>query len=178
MFRLDPGLAHPTATTDFFVAPNFVSLDRADLDLGGTSAAIVDVPLPGGGLAHWLLQLGKDGNAYVLDRADLGGIGGGLAVQSVSQSEIITAPAVVPVRGGVLVGFNGPGASCPLPVSGARLTMVEVTAQAGAGMHPSIRTLWCAGLASSGAPIITTTNGVSQPVVWITGAGGDGQLHA
>lgn len=173
VFRLPPTLAHVTDTHDYYYAPNFAALDKGDFDLGGTSPAPIDVPVAGGGTAHWLFQLGKDGNAYILDRSNLGGGGGSLLVQAVTQGEIITAPAIYPVAGGVMAAFNGPGANCPAPSGNPRLTVVKVTASPA----PAISTVWCASLASTGAPIVTTTDGTSDPVVWITGAGGDHQLH-
>ena len=40
--------------------------------------------------------MGKDGKAYLLNRDNLGGIGGALAVKQVARGPIITAPAVYP----------------------------------------------------------------------------------
>jgi hypothetical protein len=36
---------------------------------------------------------------------------------------------------------------------------------------------WCAPLDGRGAPIVTTTNGSSDPIVWAVGAEGDDRLH-
>jgi outer membrane protein assembly factor BamB len=36
---------------------------------------------------------------------------------------------------------------------------------------------WCAPLSGGGSPIVTTTDGVSDPIVWVTGAEGDNLLH-
>jgi outer membrane protein assembly factor BamB len=56
------------AELDQFFAPTTWAEDNAsDLDLGTQSPAIV---------GNWILAVGKRGTAYVLDRADLGGIGG------------------------------------------------------------------------------------------------------
>ena len=41
-----------------------------------------------------LLQAGKDGNVYILDRNNLGGIGGQLFVAKASNTVIIDVPAV------------------------------------------------------------------------------------
>jgi outer membrane protein assembly factor BamB len=46
-----------------------------------------------------------------------------------------------------------------------------------AGANP-ITVKWCASLDGGGSPIITTTDGSSNPVVWVLGAGGDNKLHA
>jgi len=43
---------------------------------------------------------------------------------------------------------------------------------------PAISTAWCGSLNGAGAPIVTTTDGSANPIVWIVGAEGDNQLHA
>ena len=47
-------------------------LDNSDTDLGGFSAMLIDVP--GANPSQLVLALGKDGNAYLLNRNNLGGI--------------------------------------------------------------------------------------------------------
>lgn len=39
-------------------------------------------------------------------------------------------------------------------------------------------TAWCGALRGRGSPIVTTTDGHSNPIVWILGAEGDDRLHA
>ena len=36
---------------------------------------------------------------------------------------------------------------------------------------------WCARLDGRGAPIVTTTDGRAEPIVWAVGAEGDDRLH-
>ena len=43
---------------------------------------------------------------------------------------------------------------------------------------PSVTTAWCGALRGRGAPIVTTTDGHSNPTVWMLGAEGDNRLHA
>jgi hypothetical protein len=38
--------------------------------------------------------------------------------------------------------------------------------------------VWCASISGLGAPIITTTNGTADPIVWVVGTQGDNVLHA
>ena len=116
-----------------------------------------------------MLALGKDGNAYLLDRANLGGIGGQIAMTLVSTNKIITAMATYPGANAAMVAFEGQGAACPSGQSG-NLVMLEITASA-------IATAWCASFNGSGAPIVTTTDGTSNPIVWVAGAQGDGKLY-
>jgi hypothetical protein len=77
VFRLPPTLSNPTQAADYFARQNWYALDQADLDLGGTSAIPIDVPVSP--VVHRVLALGKDGNAYLLNRANLGGVGGQIA---------------------------------------------------------------------------------------------------
>ena len=40
-----------------------------------------------------------------------------------------------------------------------------------------MNTAWCGGLSGRGSAIATTTDGHSNPIVWILGAEGDNRLH-
>ena len=60
--------------TDFWAPANWQSLDNSDTDLGGCSAILIDVP--GATPSQLVLALGKDGNAYLVDRNNLGGVAG------------------------------------------------------------------------------------------------------
>jgi hypothetical protein len=130
--------------------------------------------VPGaGGRQALILALGKDRKAYLLDRSNLGGIGGQLAVDTVSQSLILTAPAVYPAGEGTYVAFEAPGARCP-HAGESGLTVLQVKS----GSPPAMTTAWCAAVRGRGAAIVTTTDGHSDPIVWILGAEGDDRLHA
>ena len=58
--------------TDYWAPTNWFSLDNGDTDLGGVSAMLIDVP--GATPSQLVLALGKDGNAYLVNRNNLGGI--------------------------------------------------------------------------------------------------------
>ncbi|MEA2646331.1 MAG: hypothetical protein QOE92_1414 [Chloroflexota bacterium] len=53
---------------DFFAPTNWAQLDKQDLDLGSTGPLLLGDDL--------VFQVGKEGVGYLLDRANLGGIGG------------------------------------------------------------------------------------------------------
>ncbi len=168
--RLHPGLARSTAAADYFAPANWQSLDRTDTDLGGTEALPIGVYTSATRQTLRSIAFGKDGNAYLLNTQNLGGIGGALAVVAVSNAEIITAPAVYTSPTTTLVTFtNSAGKSC----AGNNLTTLKIAAS---GAAP-ITTAWCQEFAGRGAPIITTSDGVANPVVWVVGAEGDGKLH-
>lgn len=172
VLRLAPDLHRSDEKRDFFAPPDWRTLDANDKDLGGTNPLPIDIP-SGNGNQALILALGKDGKAYLLDRNNLGGIGGALTVETVSKGEIVTAPAVYPASGGVYVAFQGEGANCPSPSGDIGLTVLKIHS----GPPPVITTAWCAPLRGGGAPIVTTTDGHTDPIVWITGAEGDNLLH-
>lgn len=172
IFRLTPDLAHSDRPQDFFAPTDWRALDARDADLGGTNPLPIDVPSSSGS-EPLVLALGKDGRAYLLNRNNLGGIGGSLVSETVSTRPIRTAPAAYPAADGVLAAFQGEGAHCPAPRRDNNLTVMQIRA----GSPPSLTTAWCGAFSGAGAPIVTTTDGRSNPIVWIVGAEGDERLH-
>ena len=126
-----------------------------------------------GGTAALIVALGKDARAYLLDRNRLGGIGGSLASEVVATRPIRTAPATFPAGEGVYVAFQGLGARCPDSRRPGALTVLQIRA----GSPPTLVTGWCGALRGEGSPIVTTTDGHANPIVWILGAEGDDRLH-
>jgi hypothetical protein len=172
VFRLAPGLRRSDDRKDYFAPSDWKLLDRRDEDLGGSNPVALNVPAASGDKAL-LLALGKDRKAYLLDRNNLGGIGGQLAGETVSDLRIITAPAAYSVGNDVFVAFQAPGAHCPGSGRG-ELTVLKITGNP----PPRMSTAWCGVLRGRGSAIATTTDGHSNPIVWILGAEGDNRLHA
>jgi hypothetical protein len=171
VIHLPADLQHSSDPRDFFAPPDWRALDAAHAELGGANPLPIDLP----GAPPLILQLGKDGNAYLLDRANLGGFGGALAVRRVAGGSIIAAPAAYPIEGGMVVAFRARAAFCPSGGTGGLAALV-ITAIP----QPGMRIAWCAPFDSEGArpiPIVTTTDGRANPIVWIVGAGGDNRLH-
>src|SRR5205809_5239664 len=82
IIRLQTGPTWTGQPTDYWVPTNWFSLDNSDTDLGGVSATVVDVP--GAAPSQLVLALGKDSNAYLVDRNNLGGITSPVAQANVS----------------------------------------------------------------------------------------------
>jgi outer membrane protein assembly factor BamB len=171
VFRLGLDLRRSDDPRNFFAPSNWLALDQSDADLGGTNPVPLDVPGASGSEAL-MLALGKDGKAYLLDRNNLGGIGGQLAVAAIANGSIITAPAVYPAGDGVFVAFQASGARCP-GQNGSGLTVLQIKA----GSPPTMTTAWCAAVRGRGSAMVTTTDGHSNPIVWMLGAEGDNRLH-
>ena len=170
VIRLGLDLSFSGKPQDFFVPSNWQQLDAVDADLGGTDPLLVS--LPGATPSELVLALGKDGNAYLLDRQNLGGIGGSIVVKKVSSDAIRTAPAYFSSAGAVFVALAGRGVDCPATARGD-LTVLRIAA----GSPPNVSVAWCAEERGRGSPMITTTDGRANPIVWAVGAEGDNRLH-
>ncbi|MEX3933842.1 hypothetical protein AB4Y32_18890 [Paraburkholderia phymatum] len=166
--RLATDLKRPASGRDTFAPANWRELDESDLDVGGTNPMPIDL-----GGRRLIVGLGKDGKAYVLDRDNLGGIGGALVVQQVSSPEIRTGPASYPAQNGVYIAFHGSGVACPAGQDGAGLVVLRIVAASRGG----IGTAWCARVDGAGSPVTTTSDGAADRIVWIAGAEGDNKLH-
>lgn len=172
VFRLRPDLRRSDRPQDFFALKDWRELDQQDADLGGTNPLPVDVPM-GSRSQALLLALGKDRHAYLLDRNNLGGMGGSLAARSIATRPIRTAPVAYPADDGVFVAFQGEGTDCPTRRPDNDLIVLKIRA----GAPPGMTTAWCGAFRGAGSPIVTTTNGRANAIVWIVGAEGDNQLH-
>jgi hypothetical protein len=172
VIRLPPALHFSGEAQDYFAPADWRALDDRDADLGGVAPALIDVPMSGGAAAPMVLALGKDGKAYLLDRRNLGGIGHALAESQVSSRPIRTAAATFAMGDAAYVAFEGPGANCPAGGTARGLTVLKITAS-----PPAIATAWCGAVDGRGAPIVTTTDGHSDPIVWMLGAEADNRLY-
>ena len=106
VFKFPTSLVPPpiTTTTDYFLPYNWVALDDADADMGGTSPILVNAP--GSTPSHLLIALGKDHYAYLLDPANLGGMDAApIAKVAASPQVIITAAAAYTTPSGTYVVF-------------------------------------------------------------------------
>ena len=72
MIRFQPGPIFSGNPSDYWAPTNWLQLDNSDLDLGASGPLLVDVP--GATPSHLVVALGKDGNAYLLNRSNLGGV--------------------------------------------------------------------------------------------------------
>src|ERR1044071_4945875 len=117
VIRLGPGAVFSGNTTDYWAPTNWSALDGSDTDLGGSGPILVDVP--GATPSALVVAIGKDHNAYVLNRANLGGVSLPLAQASVSTGTIIGAGVTYRTSQGSYVALR--------PVSGT-LTAFRITA--------------------------------------------------
>src|SRR6187399_2417531 len=92
IIRLQAGPIFTGQPTNYWAPTNWLSLDNTDTDLGGVSATVIDVP--GATPSQLVLALGKDRNAYLVNRNNLGGIAAPVAQASVSGTTLRGTSAV------------------------------------------------------------------------------------
>ncbi len=170
VIRLRPGPTFSGQPADYFAPADWRELDATDTDLGGSGPILIEVP--GARPSSLVLALGKDGNAYLLDRANLGGIGGAVARRHVSEGPIINAAAAYTTAAGSYIVFRGRGTSCPAGQPGDLIALRIAPAS-----PPSIGVAWCAAAQGRGSPMVTTTDGRSEAIVWTVAAEGDNRLR-
>jgi hypothetical protein len=180
LVRFAAGPTFSGSANDYFWATN----DTGDEDLGGSAPLLVNANCTN----PYIVQVGKDGTEYLLDTSkSLGGrVSPSLGSLAVMNDEITTAPAWASISGTTYVAMMGNqagsgGANCPNGTSGE---MVVTTADPSNTAKP-IAMGWCGTPPGFGAPIITTSDGTNDALVWVAGAlgrndaaGGDKQLHA
>src|SRR5262249_31433077 len=74
--------------------------------------------------------------------------------------------------GAMLVGSAAHGAPCRYG-GGGDLPALRTAASP----RPAIATAWCGAVSGAGSPIVTTTDGTANPIVWMLGAEGDNRLY-
>jgi hypothetical protein len=162
VIRLGAGATFSGAAADYFAPSNWYTLDGTDADLGGASAVLFD--LAGSSTPHLVAQGGKDRNLYLANRDSLGGIGGQLLKMAVSTGEINAAPAVYTTSKSTYVAFHlrsGTGTTCP---NGTNGNVISVKITAGPPLSASVA--WCSTVTGLGSPMVTTTDGTSNAIVW------------
>jgi hypothetical protein len=161
VLRLTAGPAFSGNAADYFAPTNWQQLDNADADLGGANDVLVE--MPGAQYPHLVAAGGKDGNLYLLNRENLGGIGGQLLKVQVSSSQIKGAPATYTTAVGTYVAFHiegGTGSNCPSNQKG-NMVVMKITQSPLAAT-----TAWCSSQNGLASPMVTTTDGTSNPIVW------------
>ena len=160
IIRLQAGPVFTGSTTDFWAPTNWMALDSADADLGGSGPILVDVP--GATPSALVVALGKDGRGYLVNRSNLGGVSAPLHSATVGTGSNIQAAATYRTATGTYVVFR--------PTTGT-LTAFRITAT----NPPTIATGWTVSSSGRTSPFVTSTDGTNNMIVWA--AGSDGRLR-
>jgi len=113
-----------------------------------------------------LLALGKDSNAYLVNRNSLGGIVSPVALADVSGINRGTSAVTYHTRQTTYIAFHN-------EVGAIRAYQISATSP------PAIIFAWSQPQNGRGSPWVTTIDGTNDPIVWVagTGTGGDQRLH-
>src|SRR5881396_561913 len=163
VIRFQPGPIFSGLHSDYWVPTNWLDLDNLDVDLGASGPLLVDVP--GATPSSLVVALGKDGNAYLLNRDNLGGITAPIASAQVTAQAINQGAATYRTNQGTYVACR----ASRLELSTLRITATN---------PPNIAGAWSinrTGL-GCGSPFVTSTDGTNNMIVWTIGTGGEGDL--
>jgi hypothetical protein len=162
IIRLQAGPIFSGQPTDYWAPLNWETLDDFDTDLGGCSAILIDAP--GATPSQLVLALGKDGNAYLINRNNLGGITAPVAQLSVDGTLLGQSSATYTTALGTYFVFRA-GSS---EIKAYKVTPTN---------PPTIVFAWNVSQSGQGSPWVTTTDGTNNAIVWVVGAQGDQRLH-
>src|SRR6266567_3896010 len=162
IIRLQAGPTWTGMPTDYWAPVNWFSLDNGDTDLGGVSATVIDVP--GATPSQLVLALGKDSNAYLVNRNNLGGITAPVAQANVSGTNRGTSAVTYHTSQGTYFAFHNESDF----IRAYKITPTN---------PPTITFAWAMSQNGRGSPWVTTTDGANNTIVWVAGVQGDQRLH-
>jgi hypothetical protein len=171
-----PSLAFSGQAADYLVPNAWMALDTADADFGSSGVSVFDLADAGSG--HLAFAIGKTHTGWLLDRDNLGGLNNPdqplASIAGVATDDASGGMIVYRTSSGTYVGYNAPCWN-----SGNTLAVLKVTP----GTPPSLSEAFCVsqgaqGADTGGSPIVTTSDGLNDAVVWGLGAAGDRRLYA
>ena len=155
-------------TKDFFATENWSMLDMQDLDLGGSGPVLFSAP--GSTPSELIMALGKDGAAYLIDRANLGGMGGMIQRKMLTAGgfagAIIQAAVAYTTPSGTFVTLRAPQNVMGCGSGSGVLGAIKVS-----GSPPNMSVAWCAGANGNSSPMVTSTDGMNESIVWYMAGG-------
>jgi hypothetical protein len=168
VIRFQPGPIFSGSPADYWVPTNWLALDIADLDLGGSGPLLVDVPdaTP----SHLVVAMGKDGKAYLVNRDNLGGISAPIASAQVAGIQFFR-------QAGAAYRTNQ-GTYFALRADRSTLSAFRITGTS----PPTIANGWSVSRDGCGSPFVSSTDGTNNMIVWVVGTEdrgnpGDQRLH-
>ena len=154
VIRFQPGPIFTGSRSDYWVPTNWQQLDNSDLDLGGSGPLLVDVS--GATPSALVVALGKDGNAYLVNRDNLGGITEPVDSFHVTDQNMMQAAATYRTNQGTYVACRA---------GRFELLTFRITAT----NPPAIVDAWSVNRDGCGSPFVTSTDGTSNMIVWVVG---------
>ena len=161
-------------------------LDTDDQDFGSSSVMLLNVP--GATPSSYAVSASKDAHLYFVDSAKLGTDGGGgEAVDltlSTSNHSARVSPVTYTTASGIHVAVTvdrGPYMGCPAGSTADPGLAVLMGFTVTPGSPIKVTQNWCTTIGGptmfdagtirnrSASPLVTTTDGMSQPIVWVAG---------
>lgn len=164
IIRLQRGPTWTGQPTDYWAPTNWLHLDITDTDLGGVSATVIDVR--GATPSRLVLALGKDSNAYLLNRDNPGGVTSPVAQANVFGTNRGTSTVAYETNQGMYFAFHNEANA----IKAYRITRT---------IPPTIVFAWSQNQTGRGSPWVTATSRTDNTIVWVVGTTGQGdqRLH-
>jgi hypothetical protein len=169
------GMATVDTTMGRFWTTDWRNKDGSDADLGASSPVYFQL----GGMGM-VAAVAKNGDFYIVNSTNLGGMGGSLVYFKATNSNnndgssVRTAMASYETAMGRYIVFNGNQPKCPSAGGGSIMSILVK-----AGSPPTATTAFCAPGGTSTSPITTSTDGKTDTIIWymsnnkLIGADGD-----
>jgi hypothetical protein len=177
---------YPTGPADGGTPPLWQTLDQGEQDLGSTNPVVVSA-----GGTTYVTAAGKNGEFFLLNAANFGGTdpgdlvppGGAYLKISPDRGKVISTPAAYTSPSGTHVVLTvAKPLGCPVPgdagagndggggADAGAISPVVMSILVTPGTTPSLNVAWCSS-AGTPAPIVTTSDGKSDYIVWYVNAG-------
>ena len=142
----------PTGSISIIATPIWAVLARLLIDV------------PGATPSQLVLALGKDCNAYLVNRNNLGGVTAPVAQANVLATNRGRSAVTYHTSQGTYFGFHNE----PTAIRAYKITPTN---------PPTIVFAWSVSQTGRGSPWVTTTDGTNNVIVWVAGLQGDQRLH-
>jgi hypothetical protein len=181
------GSATAVMRNDVYFPTRWAFMDMNDQDLGSSSVLLLSVT--GATPSKYAITVSKDSHLYLLNAAMLGTAGGGGEsldlTLSTSNHSARTSPVSYTTSTGIhfaLTIDRGPYMGCPAGTPAAQGLAVLMGFTVAAGSPAKVTQTWCTNVGGpamadantiknrSASPLVTTTDGMSQPIVWVGGS--------
>jgi hypothetical protein len=161
------GMAQVNRTTGTFYPGTWRSMDGVDADFGSSSPVAVSL-----GAQTVIAAVTKNGQFFLLDPANLGGMDGQLAkidlAPEATPMSIRAVPAAYTSGKVTYVVMNAGNTDmyCPMGTKSTGTISIALAP----GTPPTAKVAWCAG-GGDKSPIATSTDGKNETIVWFYNGG-------
>ena len=171
------GMAVVDRANNMFTPADWRAIDAGDDDVGGTSTVVIDVP--GATPSSYAVGASEVGHVYFVNPKGMSGQAVEYVVAGKTHS-MTTGLAAYRSSMGTHVAMTVDSNATGCPAAAGGTVLMSVLVAPGAPVTP--KTLWCydltplgTGCGKTSAPIITTSDGMNDLIVWIMD---QGQLNA